>query len=196
MRSCSFCLPDHRAGGVEAFTGLSGSHLWSVGRTPPHQGKVEGIVPERERERLGGWGSGGPWWWWWWWYVCVCHVSQGLGGSLASEYSSTPLLEQIPATCLDWVKVLWAVVGPCKSCKKEEKKKNHRSNLCTLLNRVFYIFLLLHKALTPFHLSAPQTGVLFLFSIVGIISELFSCGEWLQKLFPPGDPFLLCFLLQ
>lgn len=100
MRSCSFCLPDHRAGGVEAFTGLSGSHLWSVGRTPPHQGKVEGIVPEREREtwRLRQWGS----------LVvvvvvcvCVCHVSQGLGGSLASEYSSTPLLEQIPATCLD-----------------------------------------------------------------------------------------------
>lgn len=71
MRSCSFCLPDHRAGGVEAFTGLSGSHLWSVGRTPPHQGKVEGIVPERERERdleaeavgvLGGGGGG----------MCVC----------------------------------------------------------------------------------------------------------------------------
>lgn len=70
MRSCSFCLPDHRAGGVEAFTGLSGSHLWSVGRTPPHQGKVEGIVPERERERdleaeaVGVLGGGGG--------MCVC----------------------------------------------------------------------------------------------------------------------------
>lgn len=40
MHSCSFfCFPDYKAAGA-AFTGLSGSHLWSVGRTPQHQGKV------------------------------------------------------------------------------------------------------------------------------------------------------------
>lgn len=79
--------------------------------------------------------------------------------------------------------------------QKDKKKNGFRSHLCTLLNRVFYISLSPYKASTLSHLSAPQTSVLFLFSTVSIISELFSRGEWIQKLFLPGESFLLllCF---
>lgn len=75
----------------------------------------------------------------------VCHVSAGPGGSWASEYSSPPLLKQIPASYTTWL------IDGRVSCPGTVSvmQKNYRANLCTLLNRVFYTSLLPHKASAP-----------------------------------------------
>lgn len=156
--SCSFCLHDHRTECcVEPFTGLSGSHLWSAGPTPPDQKKSEGKCMCVEVKTRG---------------VEVL-VSEDPRGSCASEYSSAPLLEQIPAKRLSWL------YTPL-SCGVvvQVVQKNDRASLCTLLNSTLYVILSLVKAFENFHLSVPQTSVLFLFNMVST-NDLFSCGEWM-----------------
>lgn len=156
--SCSFSLPDHRPECcVEPFTGLSGSHLWSAGPTPPDQKKSGGkcmCVEVKTRE------------------VGVL-VSEDPRGSWASEYSSAPLLEQIPAKRLSW---LYTLQG-C-GVAVQVVQKNNRASFCTLLNSMLYVISLFVKTFDYLHLSAPQTSVLFLFSMVST-NHLFNCGEWM-----------------
>lgn len=89
-------------GATTAVEGLSGSHLWSAEVTSQHQGKMSMNVCVKT------WGVvfGG---------LCVRSL---WACSWAPEYSSPPLLGQIPATQLDWLTVLGVVWKPHMLSKK------------------------------------------------------------------------------